>query len=69
MSPDDDKRATSLLGEALAIERAGAAIRESYVFKLSAVLPTTNVARYLHIENKIRTVSKYELSSDLSLVP
>jgi hypothetical protein len=45
------------------------ATRESYVPKLPAMLPAAKVARYLQIENKIRAVIKYELASDVPLVP
>lgn len=65
----NDETAKSLLDEALAIERAEVATRESYVPKLSAVLPAAKVARYLQIENKIRAVIKYELASEIPLVP
>jgi len=64
-----DATAQGLLDEALAIERAEVGMRESYVPKLSAVLPATKVARYLQIENKIRAVIKYELASEIPLVP
>jgi hypothetical protein len=64
-----DATAKSLLDEALAIERAEVTLRESYVPKLSAALPVTKVARYLQIENKIRAVIKYELASEIPLVP
>src|SRR5512137_773053 len=50
----DDATAKSLMDEALAVERSEVTLRESYVPKLSAVLPATKVARYLQIENKIR---------------
>ena len=42
---------------------------ESYAPKLSAVPPATKAARNLPIENKIRAVIKYELASDVPLVP
>ena len=64
-----DATAKSLLDEALAIEQAEVAMKQSYVPKLSAVLPVTKVARYLQIENKIRAVIKYELASEIPLVP
>jgi hypothetical protein len=41
---------------------------ESYVPKLSQVLPQKKVARYLQIENKIRAVVKYELAGAVPLV-
>jgi hypothetical protein len=64
-----EETAKSLIDEAIAIERAEVSMRESYVPKLSAALPGTKVARYLQIENKIRAVIKYELASEIPLVP
>ena len=61
--------AKSLIDEAIAIERAEVSMREAYVPKLSAALPGTKVARYLQIENKIRALIKYELASEIPLVP
>jgi hypothetical protein len=64
-----EETAKSLIDEAIAIERAEVSMRESYVPKLSAALPGTKVARYLQIENKIRALIKYELASEIPLVP
>lgn len=64
-----DEAAKSLLDEALAIEQAEVSLKQSYVPKLSAVLPTTKVARYLQIENKIRALIKYDLAGGIPLVP
>jgi hypothetical protein len=64
-----DATAKSLLKEALAIEQAEVTMRKGYVPKLSAVLPSTKVARYLQIENKIRAVIKYGLADGIPLVP
>ena len=64
-----DATAKSLLDEALAIEQAEVTMRQAATPKLSAVLPVTKVARYLQIENKIRAVIKYELASEIPLVP
>ncbi len=64
-----DDAAKSLLDDALAIERAEVTMRESYVPKLTAVIPATKVARYLQIENKIRAVIKFELADGIPLVP
>jgi hypothetical protein len=33
------------------------------------VLPATKVARYLQIENKIRTIVKYDAAREIPLVP
>ncbi len=64
-----DEVAKSLLDEALAIEQAEVAMKQSYVPKLSAALPSTKVARFLQIENKIRAAVKYELADGIPLVP
>ena len=64
-----DATAKSLLDEALAIEQAEVIMRQAATPKLSVVLPVTKVARYLQIENKIRAVIKYELASEIPLVP
>ena len=64
-----DEGAKKLTGEFLAIEKAEAAMKESYVPKLSKVLPPKKVARYMQIENKIRALVKYELAGEIPLVP
>ena len=64
-----DEGAKKLTGEFLAIEKAEAAMKESYVPKLSKVLPAKKVARYMQIENKIRALVKYELAGAIPLVP
>ena len=43
-------------------------LKRSYVEKLGKVLPATKAARYLQIENKIRTVVKAELAQVILLV-
>ena len=47
----------------------GASRVPDIVARLSQVLPTTKVARYLQIENKIRSVLRYDLVSVVPLVP
>jgi hypothetical protein len=64
-----DDGAKKLIAEFVAIEKAEAAMKESYVPKLSQVLPPRKVARYLQIENKIRALVKYELAGEIPLVP
>jgi hypothetical protein len=63
-----DEGAKKLIGEFVAIEKAEAAMKESYVPKLSQALPPKKVARYLQIENKIRAMVKYELAGGIPLV-
>ena len=64
-----DDGAKKLTDEFIAIEKAEAAMKESYVPKLSKVLPPKKVARYLQIENKIRALVKYDLAGQIPLVP
>jgi hypothetical protein len=64
-----DEKAKKLTAEYVAIEKAEAGLQESYVPKLSKVLPPKKVARYLQLENKIRAAIKYELAGGIPLVP
>lgn len=63
-----DEKAKKLVDELVAIEKAEAGLKASYVPKLSKVLPQKKVARYLQIENKIRAVVKYGLAEGVPLV-
>ena len=62
-----DDKAKKLIDEALAIEQAEADLKRTYAPKLGKVLPVRKVARYLQIENKIRTVVKYDLAQGVPL--
>jgi hypothetical protein len=64
-----DDGAKPLLQEMLAIEAAEVSLRQGAEGKLLAVLPARKVTRYLQIENKIRALIKYELASEIPLVP
>jgi hypothetical protein len=63
-----DEKAMKLVNESVAIEKAEAALKESYIPKLSKVLPAKKVGRYIQIENKIRALVKYELAGGIPLV-
>jgi hypothetical protein len=63
-----DEKAKKLINEFVAIGKAEGGLNESYVPKLSKVLPPKKVARYLQIENKIRALVKYELAGEIPLV-
>ena len=63
-----DEKANKLINEFVAIGKAEGALNESYVPKLSKVLPPKKVARYLQIENKIRAIIKYNLAAEIPLV-
>jgi hypothetical protein len=64
-----DEKANKLTDELVAIEKAEAGLKGSYVPKLSKVLPPKKVARYLQLENKIRAAVKYDLAGEIPLVP
>jgi hypothetical protein len=63
-----DEKAMKLVNEYVAIEKAEAGLKESYVPKLNKVLPAKKVARYIQIENKIRALIKYDLAGGIPLV-
>jgi hypothetical protein len=63
-----ESTASKLLQEALAVEEAEVTIKQSYAQQLGQVLPETKVARYIQIENKIRSFLKLELAKDIPLV-
>lgn len=65
----DNEKAKKLTSDFLAIEADEVKLMQSYVPKLSKVLPATKVARYLQIENKIRIIVKNELVDAVPLVP
>ena len=64
-----DDGAKKLTDEFVAIEKAEAALKESYVPKLSKVLPPKKVARYLQVENKIRAQVNFDMAGQIPLVP
>ena len=63
-----DDKAKKLINEAVAIDRAEGDLKTGYAPKLSKVLPTRKVVRYLQIENKIRAVIRYDIASGVPLV-
>ena len=65
----DNEKATKLTSDFLAIQADEVKLMQSYVPKLNKVLPATKVARYLQIENKIRTIIKNEFVDQVPLVP
>ena len=66
--PVADDVAKKLLDEALAIDDAEAKLKNSLAPKVLAVLPAAKAARYIQIENKIRSVIRYELAAGIPLV-
>jgi predicted outer membrane protein len=62
-----DDKAKKLIDEAMAIEQAEVNLKSTYAPKLGKALPVIKVARYLQIENKIRTVVRYDLAQGVPL--
>jgi hypothetical protein len=65
----NNEKAKKLTSDFLAVQADELKLLVSYVPKLDKVLPATKVARYLQIENKIRTIVKYDFASQIPLVP
>jgi len=65
----DNAKAKKLTSEFLALQADEVKQMQSYVPKLSKVLPAAKVLRYLQIENKIRAIIKYELAVQIPLAP
>jgi hypothetical protein len=63
-----NQTAKELLDEAIAIEVAEVNLKQSYVPRLTKILPEVKVARYIQIENKIRALIRYELAEFIPLV-
>ena len=63
-----DDTAKALMNEALAIEEAEVALKKKYLARLEGVVPAMKAVRYLQMENKIRALVRYDLSTQIPLV-
>jgi len=63
-----DSAATRMTDEYLALERDRAALLQTYRQQFSAALPPLKVARYYHIENKIRAIVNWELAKGIPVM-
>jgi Spy/CpxP family protein refolding chaperone len=63
-----DAQAKPLLDEFIAVQEAEVALQKKYAARLSGVISTKEAARYLQIENKIRSVIKFDLAANVPLV-
>jgi hypothetical protein len=63
-----DDKAKKLIDEATEIDQAEVNLKSTFAPKLSKVLPSIKVARYLQIENKIRAVVRYDLAQGVPLM-
>lgn len=66
--PISDAQAKGLLTESLAIADEEVKALRAYQNRLNRALPPRKVARYLQLENKIRTVQDYDIAGALPLV-
>ena len=64
----NDEKARNLVSEFLSIQSDEPRIMQSYVAKLNMLLPSTKVARYVQIENKIRSLIRYDAAARIPLV-
>jgi hypothetical protein len=64
-----DELAKRLTNEAMAIDQDELRLRTICSTRLNGVLAPKKVARYLQIENKIRAAIRYELATEIPLVP
>src|SRR5689334_3873744 len=60
--------AKKLLGEVFSVEEQELKLKRTYADKLGKVLPATKVARYIQLENKIRSLIRFELAQQIPLV-
>ena len=63
-----DDAARKLMDQYLAVEQDEVNIKKNYTKKLSGVIPTAKIARYLQIETKIRSLIHWEMSKQIPLV-
>jgi hypothetical protein len=66
--PVSNETAKTLMNEYFAIGDEELKLQRTYAAKLEKVLPAAKVARYIQIENKIRSAIKYELAAKIPLV-
>jgi hypothetical protein len=64
-----DDLAKRLTSEAMVIDQDEVRLRAICASRLNGVLAAKKVARYLQIENKIRAAIRYELATEIPLVP
>jgi len=56
------------MNDAFAIEEAEVALKKKYLARLEGVVPAMKAVRYLQMENKIRALVRYDLSTQIPLV-
>ncbi|MEE9509812.1 MAG: hypothetical protein V3V81_04905 [Candidatus Bathyarchaeia archaeon] len=66
--PVSNDLSKKLIKEMLAVKAAEVKLMVSVADKLEKVLPTTKVARYIQMENKIRALINYDLAAKIPLI-
>jgi Spy/CpxP family protein refolding chaperone len=64
----DNEKARKMISTFISIQMDEMLMMQSYSWELNSLLPSTKVARYLQIENKIRAIIKYELAAQIPLI-
>jgi hypothetical protein len=67
-APVSDDVAKKLMEDYLAVEQDEVNIKKTYAKKLTGVIPTQKIARYLQIETKIRSAIKWDMAKNVPLV-
>ena len=63
-----DANARRIMRELLAADGDEAKLRDRYFRKMQNVLPAKKAARYIQIENKLRTLQRYDIAERIPLV-
>jgi hypothetical protein len=67
-APVSDDVAKKLMEDYLSVEQDEVNIKKTYAKKLTGVIPTQKIARYLQIETKIRSAIKWDMAKNVPLV-
>jgi len=63
-----NEKARQLLDESIQVELAEIQLKQSYIPKIATVLSGVKTVRYIQIENKIRALTRYEISEMIPLM-
>ena len=63
-----DANAKRIAREVLESDAAEQKLRDRYLRRMQAVLPAKKAIRYMQIENKLRTIQRYDIAERISLV-
>ena len=63
-----EEAAKKLMDEYLAVEQDEVTLKKTYAKKLSGIIPTSKIARYLQIETKIRSAIKWDIAKNVPLL-